>query len=224
MKLVSVLCGSILLSLAAPLSALAQEIGYVDLTDGPSRESSRHPRTFSGGCGGGGSDSREPQVTVTLVALDQTILPLGEEVTFEVKIQNTGKNPVIVPWTPNLGDVEPADPKASYKYRIGVVVVTFKDPESREFSMGESLYGSEEVPGTLRELAPNHWFTVRGRGRTDAGSPDWGRDELREFGWVDAKVSGFFFGKITAAIRPRMEEELAHSAFRCGPKTPTNLL
>jgi len=191
MKLIPVLCGAILFSSTA-LSALAQEIGYVDLTEGPFRESSRHPRTFTGGCGGSGSDSRERQVTATLLSLDRTIYPLGEKVTFELKIQNTGKDPVIVPWTPNLGDLEPVDPNASYKYRIGVVVLTFKDPEHREFYLSESLYGSEDVPGTLRELAPGQWFTVRGTERTEPNSPDWGQGELREFGWVDAKVSGYF--------------------------------
>jgi hypothetical protein len=190
MKLIPVLCGAILLSSASSLSAVAQEIGYVDLTDGPFRESSRHPRTFSGGCGG--SDSRERQVTVTLLSVDRMIYPLGEQVTFELKIQNTGRDPVIVPWTPNLADLEPVDPNASYKYRIGVVLLTFKDPELREFHLSESLYGSTNVPGTLRALAPGQWFTVRGRDRTEPNSPDWGPDELREFGWVEAKVSGYF--------------------------------
>ena len=67
----------------------------------------------------------ERQVTATLLSLDRTIYPLGEQVTFEHKIQNTGKDPVIVPWTPNLGDLEPIDPNASYEYRVGVVVLTF---------------------------------------------------------------------------------------------------
>jgi hypothetical protein len=192
MKLIPVLCGAILLSSAATLNALAQEIGYVDVSGGPFHESSRHPRTFSGGCGASGGDSREPQVTVTLLSLDQTIFPLGERVTFELKIQNTGKDAVIVPWTPNLSDLEPLESKASYKYRTGVVVLTFEDPEQREFPVGQSLYGSADVPGTLRKLAPGQWFTLRGRVKVERDSPDWGQDELAEFGWVEAKVSGYF--------------------------------
>lgn len=191
MKLIRVLCGTILLSSAVSASSLAQEIGYVDLTDGPFHESSRHPRTFTGSCGGG-THSAEPQATVTVLSLDQTILPLGDEVTFELKIQNTGKSSLFVPWTPNLGDLEPLDPKASYKYRVGVVVLNFTDPEHRAFPVSESLYGSADVSGTLRELVPGQWFSVRARGRAEPYPPNWGRGELRGFGWIDAKVSGYF--------------------------------
>lgn len=192
MKLIRVLCGAILLSSAVSVSGFAQEILYIDLTDGPFHESFRHPRKFTGSCGGGGSDSGEPRATVTLLSLDRTILPVGDRVTFELKIQNTGKNRLLFPSTPNLGDLEPLDPKASYKYREGVVVLTFKDPEHREFDMGESFYGSADVPGTLHELAPGQWFTVRGRERIEPDSPQWGQRELGVVGWVDAEVTGYF--------------------------------
>lgn len=192
MKLIRMLFGAVLLWSAVSVSGFSQEIGYIDLTDGPFHESSRHPRKFTGSCGGGGSDSGEPQATVTLLSLDRTSLPVGERVTFELKVENTGKNPLFFPSTPNLGDLEPLDPKVSYKYREGVVVLTFKDPEHHEFNRGESLYGSTDVPGTLRELAPGQWFTVRGRERIEPDSQYWGQREFADFGWVGAEVGGYF--------------------------------
>jgi hypothetical protein len=122
----------------------------------------------------------------------EAIYRLGEEVTFEMKVHNTGKDTVIIPWTPHLGDLEPADPDVPYKYRIGVVLLTFRDSEGRQFSLSESLYGSENSAGTLRDLLPGQWFVVRGRERIEPDSPDWGQGELREIGWATAKVSGYF--------------------------------
>lgn len=190
MKLIPVLCGAVLLSSTA-LTVLAEEIGYIDLTEGPFRESSRHPRTMSGGCGGG-RDSSNRQVSATLLSLDRAIYRLGDEVTFEIKVRNTGKDVVIVPWTPHLGDLEPVDPDASYKYLNGGVVLAFSDPEGREFLLSEFLYGAEDDPETLRELLPGQWFTVRGRQRIEPNRTDCGQDELQESGWVDAKVSAYF--------------------------------
>jgi hypothetical protein len=178
-----------LVSLAAS-TVLAQEIGYIDLTDPPFRESSRHPRTQTSGCAGGDSVTR--QVTVTLQSLDKTVYRLGEEITFEVGIQNTGEETILIPWTPDLADLEPTDPKAAYKYLIGVVILVFKDPKDRTFPLSESLYGSLNVPGTVRELTHGQSFTVRGRTTIKFLSPEWGKEDLTESSTVDAKVSGYF--------------------------------
>jgi len=88
MKLIRVLCGVVLLSSAVSVSGFAQEIGYIDLTHGPFHESSRHPRKFTGSWSGG-SDSGEPQAIVTLLSLDRTILPVGERITFELRIPDS---------------------------------------------------------------------------------------------------------------------------------------
>lgn len=168
-----------------------REIGYIDLTDPPFRESWRHPRTEAGGCAGGDSVAR--QVTVTLQALDKTIYRFGEEITFEIGIQNAGKEVILVPWTPDLADLEPTDPKANYKYLIGVVILVFKDFKDRIFSLSESLYGSPNIPGTIRDLPPGQSFTVRGRTKIENLWPrEWGKEELAESSAVEAKVSGHF--------------------------------
>lgn len=91
------------ISFATP-AVRAQEIGYIDLTDPPYRDSLlRPPRTQAGGCAGG--DSVALQVTVTLQSLDKTVYRLGEEITFEIGIQNIGLETILVPWTPNLADI-----------------------------------------------------------------------------------------------------------------------
>jgi hypothetical protein len=187
----SICLAAAFISVATP-TVPAQEIGHIDLTDPPYRDSLRHPpRTLAGGCAGGDSVTR--QVTVTLQPLDKTIYGLGEEMTFEVGIQNTGKETILVPWTPDLADMEPTDPKAAYRYLTGVVILVFKDSKDRIFTLSESLYGSPNVPGTVRELPRGQSFTFRGRAKIENLWPrDWGKEELTESGAVGAKVSGHF--------------------------------
>ena len=175
-------------------SIAAQEIGYLDLSDNNFRERSRQTRSVGGGCGGTSHsvESQAMEVTATIVSLDKMRYRIGEEVTFEIKILNSGKRTLIVPWTPHLGDLEPADPRSSYKYRVGVVVLSFSDPEGNEFSVSESLYGSSNLSGTLRELSPGEWFTVRGRKTVEFVGHNWGQKEFQDSGFVEAKVTGFY--------------------------------
>ena len=196
MRFLYIFAESILL-LSVAVSIAAQEIGYLDLSDNVFRERSRQTRSGGGGCGGSFHfhnvpEARPMEVTATIVSLDKMRYRIGEEVTFEIKILNSGKKTIIVPWTPHLGDLEPADPRTSYKYRVGVVVLSFSDPEHNEFFVSESLYGSSRLGGTLRELAPGEWFTVRGRKTVELVGQNWGQKEFRESGFVEAKVTGFY--------------------------------
>jgi len=193
MKLPQIAVGIILLFFWS-LRVRAQDIGYVDLTGSIPRESSRHPRTLGGGCGGSphSNGAPKPEVTASLVSLDKSLYRIGEEATFEIKVLNSGKKTIIVPWTPHRGDLEPADLNSPYKYRVGVVMLVFRDPEGHEFSVAETLYGSPKIPGTLRALRPGQWFTVRGRKRIDLYQKDWGQREFEESGSVDAQASGYY--------------------------------
>ena len=175
-------------------SIAAQEIGYLDLSDNNFRERSRQTRSGGGGCGGSSHsvESQATEVTATIVSLDKMRYRIGEEVTFEVKILNSGKKTIIVPWTPHLGDLEPADPRSSYKYRVGVVVLSFSDPEGNEFSVSESLYGSANLSGTVRELSPGQWLPVRGRKTVEFVGHNWGQKEFQDSGFVEARVTAFY--------------------------------
>jgi len=176
------------------LSLPAQEIGYIDLTDNIFRESSRQVRVGGGGCGGTSDPTHNSQseVTVTLVSLDKLHYQLGEEAIFEIKVLNSGKEKIVIPWTPHLGDLEPTDTNASYKYRVGVIVLLLRDPEGMDLDISDSLYGSGKVPGSFRELFPGQWFTVKGKKKIELHGQNWGNKEFNDVGFVDTKVSAFF--------------------------------
>jgi hypothetical protein len=77
---------------------LAQEVGYLDLTDPVPREPIHSPTGggVGGYCGSSGS-SALPEVTLTLVNVDKSTYSMGEEVTFEVRVVNTGKKNIEIP-------------------------------------------------------------------------------------------------------------------------------
>jgi hypothetical protein len=183
----------LLLLCLVPIAIPAQDVGYIDLTDNVFRESTRRVRTGGGSCGGTSySQKSQSEVTVTVVSLDKSRYQIGEEATFEIKILNSGKRTIVVPWTPHLGDLEPDDSQIPYKYRVGTVELLFSDPEGRGFFVLESLYGSRRLPGSLRELEPAQWFTVRGRKRIVLFGENWGKKALRDSGFVEAKVTGSY--------------------------------
>jgi hypothetical protein len=120
----------------ATLGVLSKQDGYLDLTDPVPRQRIHSPTGGGTGgfCGGGGGDPTAiPETTVTLESLDEREYSVGEEVTFEVKVENTGGKNIEIPWSPHLGDLEPSDPTRSYTYRVGLLILTLTDPDSHRF-------------------------------------------------------------------------------------------
>ena len=154
---------------------LAQGIGWLDLTDLHARQRIRTPRTISGGCGGG---EFEPALSasITLTYLDKISYSVGEEVTYEVKIQNTGKEPIEIPWTPHLGNLEPADPSQAYAFLDAAILLDFTEPVSnRSFSLCATSYGSLNMVGTTRTLLPGESVFVRARQKLQTNEEWWQR-------------------------------------------------
>ncbi len=177
-----------------PLSALAQEAGYIDLSDNDFREASREVGIHGGGCGTSPHSAQEsqPEVTASIVSLDKTRYRIGEEATFEVKVLNTGNETIVVPWTPHSGDLVPTRPHSSYKLSMGTISLVFEDPEGFKFLIPEYLFGLPNVPGSLRELSPGQWFIVKGRKSITAYSADWGKQEFADSGFVEARVRALY--------------------------------
>jgi hypothetical protein len=169
-----------------------QEIGLIDLTNPPFRESMRHPRTLGDACGGVSHPQIQRQVKVTIVSLDKTVYRPGDDLTFEVTVQNIGRRAVLVPWTPHASDVEPENDRVQYSCRVSSIILRFEDPEQHTFSVGSSLYGSRSVPGSLRLLAPGESFRVQARLPFRPLAPGWTNEELAEKGPFLAKVQADF--------------------------------
>jgi hypothetical protein len=187
-RLVLVLTGVVL---AAP-AILGQEAGYLDLTDPTPRQRIRNPNGGIGGfCVGNGdiASSAIPEITLTLVSIDKREHSIGEEVTFEVRIENTGRSSIEIPWTSHSGDLEPSDPTRSYTYRSALLILSLTDPDShRSFSLGDTFYGSTEVPGTIRELLPSQSVLIRTRKKIETYE-EWWEKRIKEVQPLALKAS-----------------------------------
>jgi len=139
--------------LALLSSAVAQQIGYLDLTAATDAPRIREPEGVGGITCGGSDHTYYPEVLVQLEWLDDTKYSLGELVKFEVKIQNAGRTPITIPWSANLADLEPKDPAISHTYRKATVSLEFGRGPG-DLSIFASFYGSPDIPATLRELQP----------------------------------------------------------------------
>jgi len=208
-----------LLAVAAVLAArttVAQEISYLDLTDPLPRERIRSPRSGSSGCGGGAGFTASSEIIITLLSLDKHSYSMGEEVTFEVKIQNSSRETIEIPWTPHLGDLEPADSTKTYTYLQAVVALKFTDPiASRSFSVFANFYGSPDVPGSTRELLPGQSILVHVRRKIDVYEEWWWRRVKESPPLTVSASANFLLNRVTYS--PNETQSSGTDSSRCIP-------
>jgi hypothetical protein len=173
-------------TLAFSQLAIGQQVGSLDLTTIIAKDRLREPEGVGGGSCGWGDHAEYPEVAVSLTSLDRSQYALGEEVTFEVKVQNVGRYPVVLPWSGDLADFEPQDPTVVYSYREGTISLRIGSAEEN-FLIFSSFYGSTERPESLKILRTEEWVTVRGRTRL-ATSDDWLFQRFRDNPLVNAQV------------------------------------
>jgi hypothetical protein len=171
--------------LAIPLlfsaTALAQEVGYLDLTGVTPRTTLRYPRApppktackngiclgVSGGFGslaiacGAGSPSDPRAIKTTVTWLDQLDYQIGDNVEVEIKLENTGSETMMIPWTPHLADLQLADESKAFDYLELDLTLDIKTDSAMVSLPLKTLYGSKAEGGTLIELLPGAWVHVR---------------------------------------------------------------
>ena len=152
----------IAVTLSSSVTGVAQEVGFVDLTQIAAHTELRRPAPRSDEAtdhrgGGGVVDSRHDHCDVpnapkdagalrtTLVWLDRDEYVVGDHQKFEVRIENVGPAPVEMPFSPHLADLQPAD--ASQTFGYSVVRVEFWIGGTRwEWTSSEgdvALYGAK---------------------------------------------------------------------------------
>lgn len=118
---------------------------------------------------------------LTLVSVDISNIVFGDYFIYEVLIENTGKAPVTLPWSPNHGAFAQPVRRTPPGFRSGLLYldVESSDEASSRLAMldAQSLLGSQEVPGSLRELAPGRTARIRAPAQWSATMPE-GRDAV----------------------------------------------
>ena len=121
---------------------------------------------------------REPPETlnVTLVATDVVSFAWGDHFVYELLIENIGKRPVTLPWSPDMGPFAqpvPRTPPGFVAATLSLHVETHDGTSSRLAILHpQSLYGSYEVPGSLLVLAPGKTAHIRVPAQWASGSDE----------------------------------------------------
>jgi hypothetical protein len=104
-----------------------------------------------------------PPFEVTLVALDAPnyIIPTTEPFAFEVALKNIGAQPTDVPTSVDNSQIRGNESGARW---IGIAPVSDNTSSDSPGILGEVLYGSPSVPGSLVTINPGGSVTIRARG------------------------------------------------------------
>jgi hypothetical protein len=177
----------------ADIDCLAQEVASVNLTKIGERRDLRSPpqRPRASGAvssvnqtyGCGNSINSEGELRTTLVSLDRTHYRIGDQPKFEVTIENAGSTPLKIPFSPHLGDLQPADLGKKFGYlKLAVVLWIGGTKWSANTGGTVFLYGAEDHPGTVLTLQPGEWVRVIGKGHIALPSGDDGVVKLINIG------------------------------------------
>ena len=154
----------------------SQEIALLDLTDPIIRAREFEPieERVTGGSSGGGRAQPSRQLSeslrITLLSLDRGEYRLNDDIRYEVRLQNVGTKPILIPWDPSPRDIEPPQPRP-YAYDEASLGLTIGGATGNSEGLEAVLvYGSAET-NTLRELAVGQWVRIRGKARLKLQRP-----------------------------------------------------
>lgn len=157
----------------------AQEVASIDVTSLVRKElrrpsappSTRHQ-------GGIGADYPCPSATkdmgalhTELVSVDRPKYRAGDLLTFEVTVKNVGSEPLMVPVSPDLADLQLDDPAEQFSY--SELELSLWDAVSDKSSLGlvgVRLYGDKNHANTTIDLRPGEWVRIRGKDRINIPS------------------------------------------------------
>jgi len=109
---------------------------------------------------------QEHPLRITLLPLARDAFQPGEDVIYEIKIENTGKQARILPWDPHIVDVEPVGPSQQYDYKQASLSLWFTtENKLTEASQVSLLYGTEGRAGSSLQLEPGQWARIRAKAR-----------------------------------------------------------
>jgi len=98
---------------------------------------------------------------VTLTSVDLQTYAVGERIRFELLLRNTSTQAIAFPWSLDAGSFMASMRGA----RRLVLALNFVDAiiGHQQFA-SQSVFGSDEVPGSLRTIQPNETLLIRAEG------------------------------------------------------------
>ncbi|MBI1760919.1 MAG: hypothetical protein HYR56_05715 [Acidobacteria bacterium] len=120
----------------------------------------------SGSAGGGGltiGHSHEKKVIplkVTLVSLNKTSYQLGDEVVYEILLENITTENVVIPWSADQGE-----PVGSGDIRGSIYLIAPDERKGDQLVALRGIVGSPSIPSSLKTLRPGQKVRIKAGGR-----------------------------------------------------------
>jgi hypothetical protein len=154
-------------------SAHAQQIASVDLTHPrePAESAWKHKKTaLPKGCEkllpgmlGDGfvlpSDRGPRDIVLEIVKLSNENPVLGSEIQGEIRLRNSGKYPITIPWSTAPQIIEQDQNPNSIRWEEGRFNVRLRHGNGLE-NLGQPLFGSRFSPGSELTIRPGEWITA----------------------------------------------------------------
>lgn len=149
----------------APVQGSVSQSDVLDLTKEAQRNLSVGPSSTDLGARGS-SHGPMPERLIQLVAsrVDENLAQLGGRVVVEVKLTNTGKFALVIPWSDDLDRIASSSGKNRRPsgFQSGLVQLAFRDSEGNQYvSSGRDFYGAESVPASLKTVLPGKSVILR---------------------------------------------------------------
>ena len=160
------------------VNGAGQEVASIDLTQITPRTDLRRPAptsvTSSSVSGTNENhactdiDQSVGALHTTLASLDHTQYQFSNEPVFEVRIENVGSQPLQIPISPNLADLQPTDPSQKFEFsQLSVALGIGGKRWNANMGGGVFLYGAESHPETLVSLHTGEWVRIIGKGKIE---------------------------------------------------------
>jgi hypothetical protein len=143
--------------------------GFLDLTKPRPPQKERGGGRGEGGSGGGGDGVVSPRrvvpVRVTLLSLDKDSYQLGDQVIYEVMLENITNATLVIPWSDDYDRVKPDEETDPPGYLTATLYLVLGDrPAYDPFTALQGIYGSRLVSGSLKKLLPGQTVRIRAPG------------------------------------------------------------
>jgi hypothetical protein len=156
-------------------SARAQKIASVDLTKPPEsakavdiQKTDEPPdgcqKLLQGGFADGYALPQQghpqPEISVEIVRVNDLMPASGSESQVGVRLRNSGKEPVHIPWSLDASTIENGQDPNHMHWEVGDFVVKLNGAMLANRKLTQRLYGSEFVKGSQLTIPPGGWITA----------------------------------------------------------------
>lgn len=142
---------------------------FLDLTKPKRPQKERAGGRGTGGGGGMGNGHIPPRtiipMKVTLLSLDKSSYQLGDQVIYEVVLENITQDTLLIPWSDDYDEVKPDEDRNPPGYIHASLSLEIKDERGvYKFMALQPIVGSQMVRGSLKSLRQGQKVRIRAPG------------------------------------------------------------